>query len=104
MDLRTTLVLLALKLKKVNKEMGSLGITFAKSRGAMQIRKIILGSPADNSDILIKDYILKVDGKPVRGRSVKQLLTGYVGESIDLELVRKRGSNRKRFTVTLVRD
>ncbi len=93
--------------KRVIKRKGTLGIKFKKSRGAMQIKKVFPGSPADNADIMVKDYIVKVDGKTVRGRSIKnikRLLAGYVGESIELELVRKRGSNKRRYSVTLVRD
>ncbi|MCL2709389.1 MAG: S41 family peptidase [Planctomycetaceae bacterium] len=76
-----------------------LGVELRSDRTALQIVKVIRGSPADEGGLKEGDRILTVDGTTTRGRdtdSAADLLQGKEGTTVKLEIQAERLGQRSR--------
>ena len=86
-------------------EFGGLGIEVTMENGVVKVVSPIDDTPAAKAGILAGDYIIKIDGKPVKGMTLSQAvekMRGKVGTPIVVTILRK--GRKKPFDVRIVRD
>ena len=86
-------------------EFGGLGIEVGMESGVVKVISPIDDTPASEAGIKAGDYIVKIDGIQVQGKSLSEavdLMRGEVGSSIELT-VRRRGE-KKALTFNIVRQ
>ena len=85
-------------------EFGGLGIEIAMESGVVRVISPIDDTPASEAGIKAGDYIVKIDGTQVQGKSLMEavkLMRGAVGTSIKLTIRRK--GEKKALTFVIVR-
>ena len=73
-------------------EFGGLGIEIGMEAGVVKVISPIDGTPADKAGIKAGDFIVKIDGVQVQGKTLMEsvkLMRGPVGTSIKLTIRRK---------------
>ena len=86
-------------------EFGGLGIEVGMEAGLVKVISPIDDTPASRAGIKAGDYIVKIDGEQVQGKSLTEavdLMRGLVGTSIELT-IRRRGE-KKALTIIVVRE
>ena len=86
-------------------EFGGLGIEVGMEVGVVKVISPIDDTPASRAGIKAGDYIVKIDGEQVQGKSLTEavdLMRGLVGTSIELT-IRRRGE-KKALTIIVVRE
>ena len=86
-------------------EFGGLGIEVGMEAGVVKVISPIDDTPASRAGIKAGDYIVKIDGTQVQGKSLSEavdLMRGLVGSGIELT-VRRRGV-KKAITFNIVRE
>ena len=84
-------------------EFGGLGIEIGMESGVVKVISPIDDTPAANAGIKAGDYIVKINGEQVQGKSLTdavELMRGPVGSSIDLTIRRKNEKKALKFKVT----
>ena len=86
-------------------EFGGLGIEVGMEAGLVKVISPIDDTPASRAGIKAGDYIVKINGEQVQGKSLTEavdLMRGLVGTSIELT-IRRRGE-KKALTIIVVRE
>ncbi len=86
-------------------EFGGLGIEVSMESGVVKVISPIDDTPASRAGIKAGDYIVKIDGSQVQGKTLSEavdLMRGPVGSSIEL-IVRRRGE-KKAITFKINRE
>ena len=86
-------------------EFGGLGIEVGMEAGVVKVISPIDGTPASKAGIKAGDYIIKIDGTQVQGKSLMEavkLMRGPVGSEINLTL--RRIGKKKAFIKTIKRE
>ena len=86
-------------------EFGGLGIEIGMEAGVVKVISPIDGTPASKAGIKAGDYIIKIDGTQVQGKSLMEavkLMRGPVGSEIKLTIRRK--GKKKAFIKTIKRE
>ncbi len=86
-------------------EFGGLGIEVGMEAGVVKVISPIDGSPAEAVGVKAGDYIVKINGTQVQGKTLSEavdLMRGPVGSEIEIT-VRSIG-NRKALTFKIIRD
>jgi|TARA_B100002052_G_scaffold288663_1_gene305100 carboxyl-terminal processing protease len=86
-------------------EFGGLGIEVGMEAGVIKVISPIDDTPASRAGIKAGDYIIKIDGTQVQGKSLMEavkLMRGPVGSKIDLTIRRK--GEKKALQKTIVRE
>ena len=86
-------------------EFGGLGIEVSMESGLVKVISPIDDTPASNVGIKAGDYIVKIDGVQVQGKSLSEavdLMRGPVGSSIELTI--RRIGVKKALIFNIVRD
>ena len=86
-------------------EFGGLGIEVSMESGLVKVISPIDDTPASNVGIKAGDYIVKIDGVQVQGKSLSEavdLMRGPVGSSIELTV--RRIGVKKALIFNIVRD
>ena len=86
-------------------EFGGLGIEVSMESGVVKVISPIDDTPASRAGIKSGDYIVKIDGIQVQGKSLTEaveLMRGLVGTEIELT-IRRRGE-KKALTFVIVRE
>ncbi len=83
-------------------EFGGLGIEIGMEAGVVKVISPIDGTPADKAGIKAGDFIVKIDGEQVQGKTLMEsvkLMRGPVGTSIKLTIRRKNIKKALEFEV-----
>tara|TARA_B110000967_G_C18873605_1_gene556906 strand:+ start:130 stop:1269 length:1140 start_codon:yes stop_codon:yes gene_type:complete len=86
-------------------EFGGLGIEIGMESGLVKVIAPIADTPASKAGIKSGDYIVKIDGEQVQGKTLMEavkLMRGPVGTSIDLTIRRK--NKKKPFVFKVKRE
>ena len=86
-------------------EFGGLGIEVGMEAGVVKVISPIDGSPAESVGVKAGDYIVKINGIQVQGKTLSEavdLMRGPVGSEI--EIVVRRIGERKALTFNIIRD
>ena len=86
-------------------EFGGLGIEVGMEAGVVKVVAPINGTPAARAGLKAGDYIVKIDGEQVQGKSLMEavkLMRGPVGSTIDLTIRRK--GIKKALSKTIKRE
>ena len=86
-------------------EFGGLGIEVGMEAGVVKVVAPIDGTPAAKAGLKAGDYIVKINGEQVQGKSLMEavkLMRGPVGSTIDLTIRRK--GIKKAFSKTVKRE
>ena len=86
-------------------EFGGLGIEVGMEAGVVKVISPIDGSPAEEVGVKAGDYIVKIDGTQVRGKTLSEavdLMRGPVGSEIEITV--RRIGLRKAITFNIIRD
>ena len=81
---------------------GGLGIEIGMESGVVKVISPIDGTPASEAGIKAGDYIVRIDGKQVQGKSLMEavkLMRGPVGTSIKLTVRRKNKKKSLEFNI-----
>ncbi len=92
-------------LVNIRGEFGGLGIEVTMENGVIKVVSPIDETPAAKAGILAGDYIIRIDGKPVKGMTLGQAvekMRGKVGTPITVTILRK--GRKEPFDVRIVRD
>jgi len=84
-------------------EFGGLGIEVSMESGVVKVITPIDNTPASRAGIKAGDYIIKINNKQVRGKTLMEavnLMRGTVGSSIEITVRRKNLKNVKVFKIT----
>ena len=84
-------------------EFGGLGIEITMEAGLVKIITPIEGTPADKAGVLAGDYIVKINGKQVKGMTLLdavKLMRGKVGTSINITVRRPEIEDEIKFEIT----
>jgi len=84
-------------------EFGGLGIEVTMEAGVVKVITPIDDTPASRAGIKAGDYIVRIDGKQVRGKTLIEavnLMRGPVGASIEITVRRKSLSKARIFKIT----
>ena len=84
-------------------EFGGLGIEIGMESGVIRIISPIDDTPAANAGIKAGDYIVRINGEQVQGKSLTEaveLMRGPVGSSIKLTVRRKNKKKAIEFKIT----
>mgnify|MGYP006100940853 CR=1 FL=1 len=84
-------------------EFGGLGIEVSMESGVVKVITPIDNTPASRAGIKAGDYIIKINNKQVRGKTLMEavnLMRGPVGTSIEITVRRKNLRNAKVFKIT----
>ncbi len=84
-------------------EFGGLGIEIGMEAGVVKVISPIDDTPASNAGIKAGDYIVKISGEQVQGKSLMEavkLMRGPVGTSIKLTIRRKNVKKPLEFKIT----
>ena len=83
-------------------EFGGLGIEITMEAGLVKIITPIEGTPADKAGVLAGDYIVKINGKQVKGMTLLdavKLMRGKVGTSINITVRRPEIEDEIKFKI-----
>ena len=83
-------------------EFGGLGIEVGMEAGVVKVISPIDGTPASKAGIKSGDYIIKIDGTQVQGKSLMEavkLMRGPVGTAIELTIRRKNVKKPLEFKI-----
>ena len=86
-------------------EFGGLGIEVGMEAGVVKVISPMDGSPAEAVGVKAGDYIVKIDGIQVQGKTLSEavdLMRGPVGSEIEITV--RRIGTRKALTFNIVRD
>ncbi len=86
-------------------EFGGLGIEVGMEAGVVKVISPIDGSPAEAVGVKAGDYIVKIDGTQVQGKTLSEavdLMRGPVGSGIEITV--RRIGVRKALTFNIIRD
>ena len=86
-------------------QFGGLGIEVGMEAGVVKVVAPIDGTPASKAGVRAGDYIVKIDGEQVQGKSLMEavkLMRGPVGSTIDLTIRRK--GVKKAISKTIKRE
>ncbi len=86
-------------------EFGGLGIEVGMEAGVVKVISPIDGSPAEEAGVKAGDYIVKIDGIQVQGKTLSEavdLMRGPVGSEIEITV--RRIGKRKALTFNIIRD
>jgi len=86
-------------------EFGGLGIEVGMESGVVKVISPIDDTPASRAGIKAGDYIVKIDGTQVQGKSLNEsvdLMRGPVGSNIELTIRRKE--RKKALTFNIIRE
>ena len=86
-------------------EFGGLGIEVGMEAGVVKVISPIDGSPAEAVGVKAGDYIVKIDGIQVQGKTLSEaveLMRGPVGSEIEITV--RRIGVRKSLTFNIIRD
>ena len=86
-------------------EFGGLGIEVGMEAGVVKVISPIDGSPAEAVGVKAGDYIVRIDGTQVQGKTLSEavdLMRGPVGSEIEITV--RRIGTRKALTFNIVRD
>tara|TARA_Y100000590_G_scaffold294167_1_gene331448 strand:+ start:6962 stop:8113 length:1152 start_codon:yes stop_codon:yes gene_type:complete len=89
-------------LTETSGEFGGLGIEVSMEAGVVKVIAPIDGTPASRVGVKAGDYIVKINGDQVQGKSLMQavnLMRGPVGTSIEITVRRKGLKKAKNFTI-----
>jgi carboxyl-terminal processing protease len=89
-------------LTETSGEFGGLGIEVTMEAGVIKVISPIDDTPAAKAGIKAGDYIVRINGEQVRGKSLMEavnLMRGPVGESIEITVRRKGLSKAKIFKI-----
>ncbi len=98
-------------LSSVNEELdgkfSGIGISFRIHNDTLNVMEVISGGPSEKVGILAGDRIIKVDGKDIAGKGIKddevmKMLRGDKGTKVTLTI--KRASSKKPLTFDVTRD
>ena len=81
---------------------GGLGIEVGMEGGVVKVISPIDGTPAYHAGIKAGDFIVKIDGEQVQGKTLMQavnLMRGLPGTTIELTVIRKGLKKSKNFTI-----
>tara|TARA_B100000029_G_scaffold64106_1_gene57423 strand:+ start:1036 stop:2190 length:1155 start_codon:yes stop_codon:yes gene_type:complete len=84
-------------------EFGGLGIEVSMEHGVVKVISPIDDTPASRAGIQSGDYIVKINGEQVRGKSLMEavnLMRGPVGSTIEITVRRKNLKKAKVFKIT----
>jgi len=90
-------------LTETSGKFGGLGIEVSMESGVVKVITPIDDTPASRAGIKAGDYIVRIDGKQVRGNTLMEavnLMRGPVGTSIEITVRRKNLSKAKIFKIT----
>ena len=83
-------------------EFGGLGIEVSMESGVVKVISPIDDTPASRAGIKAGDYIVKIEGTQVQGKSLSEavdLMRGPVGSSIELTIRRRGGKKALKFNI-----
>ena len=83
-------------------EFGGLGIEVSMESGIIKVITPIDDTPAANAGIKAGDYIIRINGNQVRGKTLMEavnLMRGRVGEPIEITVLRKGSQKAKKFKI-----
>ena len=83
-------------------EFGGLGIEVSMESGVVKVITPIDDTPASRAGVKAGDYIVKIDGEQVRGKTLMEAVTlmrGLVGTSIEVTIRRKGSKKAKIFKI-----
>ena len=86
-------------------EFGGLGIEVGMEAGVVKVITPIDGSPAETVGVKAGDYIVRINGTQVQGKTLSEavdLMRGPVGSEIEITV--RRIGERKALTFNIVRD
>ena len=86
-------------------EFGGLGIEVGMEAGVVKVISPIDGSPAESVGVKAGDYIVKIDGTQVQGKTLSEavdLMRGPVGSEIEITV--RRIGVRKALTFNIIRE
>ncbi len=86
-------------------EFGGLGIEVGMEAGVVKVISPIDGSPAESVGVKAGDYIVKIDGTQVQGKTLSEavdLMRGPVGSEIEITV--RRIGVRKALTFKIIRE
>ncbi len=86
-------------------EFGGLGIEVGMEAGVVKVISPIDGSPAEDVGVKAGDYIVKINGTQVQGKTLSEavdLMRGPVGSEIEITV--RRIGVRKALTFNIIRD
>jgi C-terminal peptidase (prc) len=86
-------------------EFGGLGIEVGMEAGVVKVISPIDGSPAEEVGVKAGDYIVKINGTQVQGKTLSEavdLMRGPVGSEIEITV--RRIGLRKAITFNIIRD
>ena len=81
---------------------GGLGIEVGMEGGVVKVISPIDGTPAYDAGIKAGDFIIKIDGEQVQGKTLMEavnLMRGLPGTTIELTIIRKSLKKSKNFTI-----
>ena len=81
---------------------GGLGIEVGMEGGVIKVISPIDGTPAYDAGIKAGDFIIKIDGEQVQGKTLMEavnLMRGLPGTTIELTIIRKGLKKSKNFTI-----
>ena len=84
-------------------EFGGLGIEVTMESGVVKVITPMDDTPASRAGVKAGDYIVKINGEQVRGKTLMEavnLMRGPVGTSIEITVRRKSSSKAKIFKIT----
>ena len=86
-------------------EFGGLGIEVSMEAGIVKVITPIDDTPASRAGVKAGDYIVKIDGKQVRGKTLMEavnLMRGPVGDPIEITVRRK--NSKKSLVFNIIRE
>ena len=86
-------------------EFGGLGIEVGMEAGVVKVISPLDNSPATREGVKAGDYIIKIDGEQVQGKSLNEavdLMRGPVGS--DIEITVRRIGEKKSLTFNITRE
>ena len=82
---------------------GGLGIEVGMERGLVKVISPIDNTPAFRAGIKAGDFIIKINGDQVQGKTLMEavnLMRGPIGTDIEITIVRKGFKKPKKYTIT----
>ena len=83
-------------------EFGGLGIEVSMEAGVVKVISPIDNTPASRAGIKAGDYIVRINGEQVQGKTLMEavnLMRGPVGSPIEITVIRKGVKKAKNFTI-----
>lgn len=93
--------------EELDGKFSGVGISFRIHNDTLNVMEVISGGPSEKVGILAGDRIIKVDGKDIAGKGIKddevmKMLRGEKGTKVTLTI--KRASSKKPLTFDVTRD